>query len=58
MKAYKEFYVEEGSMENLWYKVTVRQSRGGPVIEEFIASTMVAAHQAFERAGYKRVYAH
>lgn len=49
----KEFQVEEGSTENMWYRIRVFFR--GVVVEEFLRPTMKEAQTAFENAGYKDV---
>lgn len=50
--AYKEFTVEEFSMENMHYRIEVFFK--GVRIEIFEAATQLAAWRQFEFAGYKR----
>ena len=50
-RAIKEFTVTEGSIENAWYKITVRFR--GKIVDEFVKPTMKEAQADFERAGYE-----
>jgi hypothetical protein len=52
-KATKEFEVEEGSTDNMWYKITVKFR--GTVVDEFLTPTQREARLQFEAAGYKTV---
>jgi ferredoxin-NADP reductase len=53
-KAVRYYSVEEGSTENMHYRITVKDHLG-KVVDEFLRPTMAEALSAFEHAGYRRV---
>lgn len=52
--AVQVYEIDEGSTENMWYRITVR--RRGVVVEVFETETMRQAQQQLENAGYKRAW--
>lgn len=47
----KEFEVEEGSTEDMWYEIVVKFR--GEVVDRFLRKTMSDAHTDFINAGYQ-----
>lgn len=50
---YKEYEINEYTIENGWYKITVSDIKTQTVVEEIITTTMKKAKQEIEEKGYR-----
>ncbi len=53
--AIRQFDVEQGSTEGMWYRIVVKYRN--VVVDDFLFPTMKEAQRAFENAGYQAVQA-